>query len=149
MIDRDRLLYTSGFFDAHGTVSFSVDNSGSFVPAIQTTSRVFNALDYCWTTFGLGGISEIRPKVYSWYVTSQGDILFVLEHMFPYLISKHREAAWMIEYLRSRREERIHSAPYSPRELELIIRVCEKKSRRKETNATKLAREKMREFYDW
>ena len=117
----ERMIYTSGIFDVIGTISVSTDRSGSFSPQVGITSSNFDLVDYCWTTFGLGGISEIREGVWSWYVAGQSDILYILTQMLPWLIVKEHEANILIEYLTSRMNQRAHNAPYGKREVECVL----------------------------
>lgn len=121
----DRIAYTAGVVDSLGVITFSLDNSRSFTPQFQVVSKCFDMLDYCWTTFGLGGISEIGPQIYTWYVSSRGDIYNILRMLRPYMINKNREVEIMIEYLGSRMEHRTHNTPYTIEELEYITELVE------------------------
>ena len=133
----ERVIYTAGIFDALGTISVSVDRSGSFSPQISLTNTNFNLVDYCWTTFGLGGISEIREGAWSWYVAGQSDILYILKTMLPWLIIKEHDAELLIGYLTSRMQQRVHNAPYSKGEVRLVLQLV-----REGTKAWEVAMEK-------
>lgn len=146
MLLLERTAYVAGFFDGGGSITFSLDKSGTFVPNLQIVSRNFNVLDFCWTTFGLGGISEIRSGVYSWYVTSRGSIQYVLNALIPFLIVKLPEAVWMAEYILRRAEHREHNAPYTGRELQLIITICGSTRSKKDSKALVRARERLGEL---
>lgn len=103
-----------------GNISISVDRSGSFIPQIQIRHRVFDVVDYCWTAFGIG---DIYPdgNSFVWYVSGQGDILYILQKMHPYLIEKDREVMILKEFLSSRMSHREHNKPYTKGELERIL----------------------------
>ena len=143
MLPLERIAYVAGFFDGGGSITFSLDSSGTFVPNLQVVNKNFNVLDYCWTTFGLGGISEIRSGVYSWYVTSRSSIQYVLNALLPFLIVKLPEGVWMTEYLLRRSAHREHNAPYTGKELQLIINICDSTRTKKDSKALVRARERL------
>lgn len=146
MLLLERIAYVAGFFDGGGCITFSLDRSGTFVPSLQIVNKNFNVLDFCWTTFGLGGISEIRSGAYSWYVTSRSSIQYVLNALIPFLIVKLPEAVWMVEYILQRAAHRGHNAPYTGRELQLIITICESTRTKKDSKALVRARERLGEM---
>ena len=146
MLLLERMAYVAGFFDGGGSITFSLDRSGTFVPSLQIVNKNFNVLDFCWTTFGLGGISEIRSDVYSWYITSRGSIEYVLNALIPFLIVKLPEAIWMAEYILRRGAHKSHNAPYTGKELQLVIAICESTRSKKDSKALVRAQKRLGEM---
>jgi len=134
MLVYERLVFAAAVFDCLGSVTFSIDASKSFSPQLSITSNCFELLDFCWTLYGVGGISEIREDVWNWYITGQGNILFMLNNFLPYLIITQYEAEVMIGYLESRKR----GESYNEFELRCVLEIVKPTSK-----TAKYAKEKL------
>lgn len=150
----EKLAYIAGLVDGEGLISIN-GGKGGFSKFVNIYNSDRQMLEFVQETMGFGFIKEkpVDPdnpqkiKVCpSWEVYRHTERYEFLRAILPYLITKRDRAEYMLEFTASRMEN--PRSPYTRRELELIVGICEANQRQQpqETKCLKRVKARLKEF---